>query len=132
MKYIILIVCFILGASELKADTVLSLHSVSYHVNRAANYNELNYGLGLRYYTTKGRYIAAGTYKNSELNQSKYVGYGWEFNKYLGVSAGLVTGYDLGEVLPYFVPVLRYKNISLMFSSYPEAVTHLTIDIMRF
>ena len=130
MKYIIVILFFIAGASE--AETVLYAHTVSYHVNREANYNESNYGLGLRHYTTTDRYITAGTYKNSEYNQSNYVGYGWEFTPYLGLSAGLITGYKLHKVLPYIVPVIKYKSISLIVAPYPEAVIHLTIDIMEF
>jgi len=130
MKYIILIVFFVIGASE--AETVLSLHSASYHANREANYNESNYGLAIRHYTTKDRYLIAGTYKNSEFNQSHYAGYGWELNKYLGLSAGIITGYELNNVLPYIVPVIRYQNISLVVAPYPEAVIHLTIDIMEF
>jgi len=115
-------------------DTVIQLHTVSYHINREANYNETNLGIGVRYYTTKDQYIIAGTYKNSEYNQSNYVGYGWEFGDEfkLGLSAGLITGYNLGDVLPYIVPVISYKGVSLVFVAYPEATTHLTIDIMRF
>lgn len=131
MKYI-LIVFFIMGASELKAETILYAHTFSYHVNRDANYNEYNYGLGVRHYTTNDEYITAGTYKNSEFNQSNYVGYGWEFNEYLGLSAGVITGYKLRSVLPYVLPVFRYKSVSLIIAPYPEAVIHLTIDFMRF
>ena len=132
MKYIIAILFFIAGASE--ADTVIQLHTVSHHINREANYNESNYGLGIRHYTTKGRYIIAGTYKNSEYNRSNYAGYGWEFGNdfKLGISAGLITGYSLGKVLPYIVPIISYKGVSLVFVAYPEATTHLTIDLMRF
>lgn len=132
MKYIILIVCFVLGASELKAETVLSLHSFSYHSNRGANYNESNYGLALRHYTTKDRYITIGTYRNSEDHQSNYVGYGWELNDYIGLSAGIVTGYKSNNILPYVLPVIRYQNISVIIAPYPEPVIHLTIDLMRF
>lgn len=70
MKYLILIVFFIAGASELKAETVLQLHTLSYHQNRAANFNEENFGIGFRYYTKKFNYVNTGIYKNSENSTS--------------------------------------------------------------
>ncbi len=130
MKYIVLILFFIAGASE--AETVLYAHTSSYHVNRVANYNEINYGLGLRHNIANNRYLTIGTYRNSEYAQSNYIGYGWQFTKYLGLSAGIITGYKLGDILPYLIPTIKYKNLTLVVLPYPEAVIHLTIDFMRF
>jgi hypothetical protein len=126
--------CFLLGASELKADTVVFAHTVSHHVNQSANFNESNYGLGMRHYTTKDRYITAGTYINSEYNRSNYAGFGWETkgNLKLGLSVGLITGYSLLSVSPYIVPSIRHEGVSLIFLVYPEAVTHLTVDLIKF
>jgi len=137
MKYLILILFFIAGASEVKAETVISLHTISYHQNRAANYNEENYGFGLRHYIKNKsfHYVNIGTYKNSEQATSKYIGAGWEWNVgelKIGVNMGLIDGYSLSSVLPYVVPVISYKNINVIFASYPEAVVHLTIDLMGF
>ena len=137
MKYLILIVFFIAGASELKAEAVLYVSTFSYHQNRAANYNEENFGAGLRYYVKNKdfNYINVGAFKNSESNTSKYIGVGWQwpvgqFN--IGVNAGIIDGYSLNAVLPYVVPIINYKRVSLIFAPYPEAVVHLTIDVMRF
>jgi len=130
LKYLILLIL----SFPVFSETVIQLHTVSHHINREANYNESNYGLGIRHYITKGRYLIAGTYKNSEYNLSNYAGYGWQFGGelMLGVSVGLITGYSLGRVLPYVVPIINYKAVSLVFVAYPEATTHLIIDIARF
>ena len=136
---IIIIVLAILS-HNLEARTVIQLHTISYHVNRAANFNEENYGIAVKYYTAVKKryyfdYVQAGTYKNSENNQSNYAGVGFEWPVgifTIGVKAGLITGYSLGSVLPYFVPVIKYKNIGLVFAPYPEAVTHLTFDVIEF
>ena len=132
MNHLIAILFFIMGASELRAETVIQLHTVSYHVNRAADFNEENLGIGFRHYADDVHYITAGTYKNSEYNQSNYAGYGWEWKQgdfKLGLSAGIITGYELGEVLPYVVPVIRYKAVSLIIAPYPEVAALLTIDL---
>lgn len=122
---------------NLKAETVIQLHTLSYHVNRAENFNEENYGIGVRHYVKDKyfNYVHAGTYKNSENNTSNYagIGYEWPVGSFkLGIKAGVITGYSLGDVLPFIVPVVKYKNLSLVFAPYPEAVTHLTIDLMEF
>lgn len=122
-----------------KADTVIQLHTVSYHINRAANYNEENYGVSVKHYTVDKNYyfnyVQAGAYRNSENNISFYAGVGFEWpvgEIKLGVKAGVISGYSLGDVLPFVLPVIKYKNISLIFAQYPEAVTHLVIDVIEF
>lgn len=132
LRNILLIVLFVAGASELKADVVY-LHTVSHHAN-SASYNEANYGVGIRHYVEKDRYFTVGTYENSEYTRSNYVGYGADFGSgdfKLGLSAGIVTGYSSLPVVPYLVPSLRYKRLSLMFVVYPEPVVHFTIDLTR-
>jgi len=112
----------------------LYLHTVSYHQDRDANYNEANYGLGVRH-NLDDNYITGGFYDNSEDHTSAYVAYGWEWpykGLKLGILAGLVTGYSMGNVLPFAVPVIRYKRAQLLIAPYPSAVVHLTIDVLRW
>jgi len=133
-----IIIALTILSHNLEARTVIQLHTISYHVNRAANYNEENYGFGVRHYVDDKYtydYLTAGTYDNSEDNTSNYLGIGFEWPVgifTLGIKAGVITGYSLGSVLPFVVPVIKYKNIGLVFAPYPEAVTHLTFDVIKF
>jgi len=142
MKKILFIITLglIILSHNLQAETVAFAHTVSYHVNRDIDFNEKNYGVGIRHYINTeeeaNKYITVGGYRNSEYNQTYYAGVGWEWpigNDFqLGVVTGLITGYSLGDVLPYVVPIIKYKNISLVVAPYPEAVYHLTIDLVTF
>ena len=131
----LLAACVLLGwaifSGEIKADNIY-IHTVSYHENREANYNEANHGLGIRHYIDSGEYIAAGTYRNSEYNQSNYIGHGKEFGGDLkiGFQVGFITGYSVGKVLPYILPTLRYKAFSIVYAPAIEPVIHLTIDLL--
>jgi len=137
MKIITGLVLFFGFCFYAMAETVIQVHTFSYHENRAANYNERNYGLALKSYVKDKQfdYVQVGGYKNSEYNTSNYVaiGYEWPVGKVtLGLKAGLITGYSMGNVLPFVVPVIKYKAVSVLFAPYPDAVVHLTIDVLTF
>jgi len=137
ITFILTIVLFFALTYHVKAETYLQLHTLSYHSSRDANFNEANYGVGIRHYmkNEKFDYITVGLYRNSEFNQSVYSGAGWEWpiNEFkVGLSAGLITGYKMNSVLPYVVANIRYKRLNIILSPFLEPVVHLTIDVMKF
>lgn len=86
---------------QAKADTRVGLHLGSYH--STPGYNNTNPGV---YVFHNG--WTAGTYYNSERNQSYYAGYTWEYPLgsmvRVGATAGVITGYKRADVLPMVVP----------------------------
>lgn len=130
------IAAFLMVATHtVEAETIIYLHTATYHEDRESDYNERNWGLGFRHYTDDGFYKSAGTYKNSEHSQSYYGGVGWEWSvgeTKLSVDVGLVTGYIEYDAAPYVVPSIRYKDVRLMYLAYPKAALHLSVDILKF
>ena len=59
MKRALLALTLTLSASTARADDRwgLAIWGLSYHVDRSVDYNEDNWGLGLRYYLKPGRYF---------------------------------------------------------------------------
>lgn len=141
IQYLIIIffgIIFLGTCSGAKAETTVQLHTVSYHSNRAANYNEQNYGVGIRHYVDTAKpfsYATVGTYTNSERNTSTYVGIGWEWAvsvAKVGVSTGLITGYSTADVIPYVVFNIRYSRVTVVISPFIEPVLHVTVDLLTF
>ena len=75
--------------------SALQLHGLSRHAS--GQWNERNWGAGVRYQPTRDWGVQAGFYKNSMSRQSKYILAQWTPLHYGGLSAGvfggLVTGY---------------------------------------
>lgn len=75
----------------------LVVHGVSYHFDRSQEWNERNFGVGLRFQHSNGYSSQFGTYKNSYNRRTWYaVGQKqWPiYSAHAGVFAGAVTGYD--------------------------------------
>ena len=95
-------------------DLYLTTTVRSYHADRHADYNEKNWGLGLRYKLDADHLSAvAGVYKNSLYKPSIYAGLAYTPIKWLtdvnvGFLVGGVTGY-LEHAVPIFVPILMYQ-----------------------
>src|SRR6185436_8358671 len=58
-----------------KPEVWVNAGMLSYHFDREKHYREFNYGLGAEVFFTPEHGLIAGTYKNSESSQSKYLGY---------------------------------------------------------
>lgn len=82
---------------------------ISYHLNRDANFNEFNPGVG---YVNEAGW-GGGVYKNSYGKTSVYAGreFRWPLNGLLdaAVQTGIVTGYPLAPVVPAVLPGLIGK-----------------------
>ncbi len=75
----------------------LVVHGVSYHFDRSQEWNERNWGLGIRFQHGNGYSSQFGTYENSYDRRTWYaVGQKqWPiYSVHAGVFAGTVTGYD--------------------------------------
>ncbi|MGL4576140.1 MAG: hypothetical protein ACRCV9_15265 [Burkholderiaceae bacterium] len=99
MKRLFAGICLIAATVPLHAaaaTTELTLHTASYHFDRAAQLNEVNPGLGvLRRH--EAAFVAAGAYRNSLSNNSVYAAAGWQpvniGGMRVGAMGGAVTGY---------------------------------------
>jgi hypothetical protein len=125
-------------AGPVAADEMaIQLHGISYHATRDT-YNESNFGLAVRVYDTNKKYDywTVGTYDNSENSQSFYAGFGWEYKATnylkLGISAGIITGYERYNVVPYVTPVITIMDrLHLVAAPYPEPVMEISFDILH-
>lgn len=135
MKKILIIFIVLFFSNITNAETIIQLHTFSYHINRTTDYNESNFGLGIKHYVKTDEYISLGFYKNSEYDTSKYVGFGYNVYKSdisVNISYGIVMGYKSNNVLPYIIPVIKYKKVSLSFLLLPSPVVALSFDILEF
>jgi hypothetical protein len=88
-------------ATKTKAETfanpALVVNGLAYHSDRTTNYNERNFGLGLRASASQNWDVEAGYYNNSFHNRTVYVSASWLPLEYKSVKAGLfvlaATGY---------------------------------------
>lgn len=89
---------------------------VSYHFDRNAGLNETNYGIGIEYSISPSQSLVAGSFKNSERNQSTYFGGAiqpWHIGNFkLGAVVGVINGYSgtAGRFTPMAAPVLSYEQ----------------------
>ena len=94
----------------------LHLGAVSYHFNRAANYNEINPGLGIEHQFNARHSLSAGAYRNSERRNTIYALYGYTPLQIgpvkFGVLAGLANGYSAnnGNVFPVVLPIAMIER----------------------
>jgi hypothetical protein len=83
------------GANE------LVVHTLSYHADRKTDYNEKNFGLGIRQHLTPDWSLQIGVYPNSYRKTTIYgimqyrLGASWQ-GYYPGAFAGLASGYRQG------------------------------------
>lgn len=147
MILFIIILSFVWDDSEATAETeevqsiVVQLHGLSWHADRDANYNERNYGLGIRYYSEDSlwgsNYIAFGQYKNSEHSKSEYAGIGWQWpvKKYItvGIAIGVVTGYKRSDIIPFVVPVVTlWDRIHITGVMIPTPTIEVSVDMVHY
>lgn len=137
-KLMIILIITLISGSINAEELAIQLHGLSYHSDRSEGFNEVNTGIGLRYYTKKTYfdYLTIGAYKNSEWNNSFYMGFGWETKLSqrikLGLSSGIITGYERSNVLPYLVPSITFfDRIHIVGTSYPTMVMEVSVDVLR-
>lgn len=92
----------------------------SYHSDRDANFNESNQGFGAEYDLSPRAKVAAGMFRNSVRNESRYLGaalLGTPLDSVPGLRAGAllgaIDGYpDMrhGKMFPMVAPMLSYEG----------------------
>ena len=142
MKKIILLACFWISgahASDTTDDSPIVPQSVwlnpgfhSYHFNRDEHFRENNYGLGIQVAFSPSNSVMAGQYRNSDNDESHYIGWVWQpvniDSARIGLVAAAVDGYPGGG--QWFAAVLplisfEYRSIGINFyvtPSYKERV----------
>lgn len=99
----------------------MQVHGLSYHQERTQingkKWNELNYGIGVRYQATKSTDVQLGIFRNSQYNNSVYAITTWlplEITNSIriGVFAGTANGYFLnnGNFIPVGGIATRWKG----------------------
>ena len=94
------------------ADTWIAASVASYHFDRAPNYNERNWGIGLEHGVMPDVRLVAGSYENSFYRSSAYAGATWTPLRVgparLGFVGGVIDGYSWnhGRFFPMAAPWL--------------------------
>lgn len=95
-----------------KAQTWLTAPLASLHMPRSG-YNQVNLGIGLEHHVAERWRLVIGTYRNSNREDSVYVGAiytRWRLGDCrLGTSIGLVSGYGR-DILPMVAPAIAYER----------------------
>ena len=129
MKKIAVLLMSLLAFSSAKADDLSVIaHGISKHLENH-NYNERNYGGGLRYENSEYG-IQVGKYENSFRRETIYAGADWSpihfnvhkcFNFQSGVYAGVATGYKY-NVTPMagVQAAVRCKDVFLRLRVMPD------------
>jgi len=112
------------------------LHCLSKHSTDVSRHgkpwNERNFGLGIRYEQSVDWSYQVGAYHNSEWHTSVYGLVDWTPIEIaalrLGVSAGVVTGYETAPVVPAatLVARLQAKRVSIVVRYLPPISPKLT------
>lgn len=103
----------------------IEIHATSYHPDRSQDFNERNFGLGLRISSPKydDFYLAVGEYKNSIRRTTAYGGVGGYLYKGdivgLRLTGGVATGYFVSPLL-FVIP-----EVTLSVKGYGVAVGYL-------
>ena len=112
-----LIFCFATGAqAESAPKTWVTVGGVSRHFDRAKNFNEQNFGLGVERDITPDIRLIGGFYKNSVRRQTFYGGLAYTPTSIAGARAGVIVGAangypnrNGGGVFPIVSPVLMIE-----------------------
>jgi len=109
MKRLLLASALAVALNAHASDFSLVLHGFSKHTNTHSTrtgreWDETNYGLGIRYKVDEDISYQSGFYQNSEHSLSLYGGIDWTPLHLgplaFGASLGLVTGYETFPVMP--------------------------------
>ena len=105
--------------------TEIIVHAISYHADRAADYNERNFGIGLRVPVSDRTKLAVGAYNNSLYRDSYYIGMSREMLRFSNVTvsimAGIITGYQ-HTIMPVVAPevTLWSGNVGVSIMALPS------------
>ena len=91
--------------------------ALSYHFDRAKDYNENNSGVGLEYHLDSETSLMVGTFRNSLRHDTNYAAVNWQplvrGNWKLGLVMGVLDGYpgvNHGDYFAGALPILSYEG----------------------
>jgi hypothetical protein len=126
------LICSLLASAASAADglfqreTWVNLGMYSFHGKEDVPLNSENYGFGLEYTYTPTQSITAGTFKNSDFEQSRYLGWYWlplEWKSLrFGGILGIIDGYSKalnGNFFPAILPAISYEGSRFGVNVYP-------------
>jgi len=100
---------------------VLGLHLATYHFDRNEGLNEINPGA----YVSCNDFVV-GTYRNSNDNQSSYVGY--TIHKWnIDFLVGGIAGYE-NKIVPAILPSYKYKSVRFTIIPAYQPGIHISIE----
>lgn len=98
--WLVAVIAIFGGARCAQAQTSVWVHGVSFHPE-GADWNEKNWGLGVRYQFSSDWSVQGGFYKNSYSRRSDYLLAQWQPVTVYGVRLGAFAGYLSGYRLAY-------------------------------
>jgi hypothetical protein len=103
-----------------KSELWLNPGLLSYHFDESKNFNAVNYGFGGEYKFSSVASLTAGTFRNSNYQQSNYIGIYWQpiaiGSMHIGVVAGGFNGYSSNNNsgwFPAMLPALTLEGKSV-------------------
>lgn len=114
----VIIMLLVLASKPAQAEeksTWVSVTVRSYHYERKKDYNETWHGIGIERDWFKDTRWVAGVYENSYYETSHYLGASWmpvhlTSRWHLGLTAGIVNGYDKDPFGGFLIPTLTYER----------------------
>ena len=104
----------------------VNLGMYSIHGKEEVKLNNENFGFGVEYKISESQSITAGTFKNSDFEQSRYLGWYWlplELGPVrLGGIFGVIDGYSKarnGNAFPAILPAISYEGERFGINIYP-------------
>lgn len=90
------------------------VHTFTRHSHGNEYLNDRNWGQG----AVLRNHIVIGGYRNSIYQNSRYIGYKYDLNQYVGVIGGLIDGYVRHKAIPFGVivftaPIGRHVRVHL-------------------
>ncbi len=123
-------------------STWMNFGMYSFHGKEDVPLNNENYGFGIEYKYAPTQSITAGTFKNSDFEQSRYLGWYWLPLQWgpvrFGGIFGVIDGYSKalnGNFFPAILPAISYEGSRFGVNIYPipgfenRLYTALTIQL---
>jgi hypothetical protein len=109
------------------SDYTVGAHLATAHFGGRQDLNDANPGVYIQARTGPLANASVGIYRNSERHTSVYAAYTWATaDRMWAISAGGVTGYSTGRVVPLLVPSVRIPAgpVAVRLSYLAKAVKH--------
>jgi hypothetical protein len=125
MKYIIILMI----AISLHSNEIL-ISTVSKHAKTDKDYNEINYGIGYRYYVKSYWTMSAMLIKDSFERPMVTFTYGLDKEIMFGIKAGIEIGMTVKSVINYQTEKFRYRLLPMIAPRITKEFKNININIL--